>query len=72
MPKPNGRAKKASSADDRYMTAHQVAARFNISRRSVDNWVNAGKLPEPHKFTERTVLYVRAEIDSLRPARSAA
>ena len=69
MPK---KARVDATVDDRYMTAQQVAARFNISRRSVDNWVNSGKLPQPRKFTERTVLYARVDIDAFCSAGAAA
>lgn len=72
VPNPNKRATRATAADDLYMTAQQVAARFGISRRSVDIWLSNGQLPEPRRFTKRTVLYLRAEIEAVRPVGSAA
>ena len=50
-----------------YMLPAEVTERFIISRRTLDEWVDQGIVPEPHRFTDKTVRYVRAEIEAVRP-----
>lgn len=48
-----------------YMTAHEVASTLQVSRRTVDYLVAAGKLPQPIRLTRKTVRWLRSDIEAL-------
>lgn len=41
-----------------YLTTEQVAARSNVSARTIDRWRKTGKLPEPHRLLGRLVWHI--------------
>ena len=45
--------------------AQEVAGTSQIARPTVDCLVAAGELPQPVKFTRKTVRWLRADIESL-------
>ncbi len=48
-----------------YITAHEVASTVQISRRTVDYLIAAGKLPQPIRLTRKTVRWLRCDVEAL-------
>jgi prophage regulatory protein len=58
-----------------YLSIHDVARRYSISRRSVWRWTSRGLLPQPHRLSEQCVRWRLDELerhDAERDAQQAA
>jgi prophage regulatory protein len=49
---------------DSYVTKPQLAAKFQVSERTIDNWIRSGIIPKPTRIG-RTVRWLRSEIEAV-------
>ncbi len=56
---------KLSPAGSRFVTIADLAALFDVSQRTIYNWVDRGYLPRPFHVTPRYVRWLRSEIDKV-------
>jgi excisionase family DNA binding protein len=61
-----------TSAEQEYMTASQVATLLGVTKKTVHNWIAAGKFPGAHKVMEGSnmpVLIPTIEVEALQKER---
>ena len=55
-----------SADEDELLTPKQVAAMFNVTRRTLRTWVRLGKFIQPTRVTAKTIVWRRGDLDEFR------
>lgn len=61
------KALRAIDAAGGLVSAAEVAAEWGVTRPTVSKWIAAGRFPKPVKTVGRVRLYLRAQLEPLRP-----
>lgn len=62
-------ARRAIAKAGGLVTPQEIAAEWGVSKQVVSKWITAGRFPEPIKVAGRVRLYLRDEVEPLRPRR---